>query len=199
MGENFFEPDSREAKSLQKILKDKNSEYLKYTYEGEIQNGVPHTPDGYGLKIFEEQNRKNYTDAGLPYDLEMLKKYFSHRYARESFYFMGQRLSEKARYIKGKPNGAARLLIGIEGLDYQHHLYCNFKDSIIHGPSLLYESYRSTYELYVFNSGEIVETHDLQDEVWIVKAWKQDNALFHLMKEDGLDYHFNDIVSSIKN
>ena len=189
MKKKFFKPDSREAKSLQKILRSKKSNFLKYKYEGETKNKIPHTPESFGKKFFEEQDRNEYTEAGLPYDLEMLQNYFTNTYAKESFYFMGQRYIEEARYINGIPEGPVKLHIGIEGLDYNHYLYCNFTKGIPHGQAMLYESYKFSHDLYEFINGSIVQATSFDDldnkELGkIIENWKKNEPLFNMMKYD---------------
>lgn len=189
MNKFFFKPDSREAKSLQKILRSKNSNFLKYKYEGESKNKIPHTLERFGKKIFENQDRNEYTEAGLPYDLEMLQNYFTDTYTQEIFYFMGQRHIEEARYNNGIPEGAVKLLIGIEGLDYNHYLYCNFYNGVPHGQAMLYESYKLSHDLYEFFNGSIVHAtsfNDLDNKELgeIIENWKKNQPLFNMMKED---------------
>ena len=186
---NFFNPNSIESKSLQKILKSKKSKFLKYRYEGETKNKIPHTPESFGTKFFEEQDRNDYTEAGFPYDLEMLQNYFTNTYAQESFYFMGQRYVEEARYINGVPEGPVKLTIGIEGLDYNHYLYCNFKNGLPNGSAMLYESYKLSHDLYEFDNGSIVNATSFDNLTdlelsKITDNWKKYKNLYNLMKED---------------
>ena len=75
--------------------------------------------------------------------------------------YMGQRYIEEARYINGIPEGPVKLHIGIEDLDYNHYLYCNFTKGIPHGQAMLYESYKFSHDLYEFINGSNSDEADV--------------------------------------
>ena len=60
-----------EIKEINKILSDKNSVPLEYTYKGKTKNGIPHTLREIGIK--DKFKKPKILENKDPYDLELLK------------------------------------------------------------------------------------------------------------------------------
>ena len=222
--DNYYDKNSDESKAVQKIITSKKAIELKYSYKGESKNNVPHTPNGYGEKEFEfsdkalEEYQKKQVgkrppisimDLGLDepptpskpnYDLELLRDYARNTYTREFFDSCGQRITELAEYQNGKPHGAVHLTMGIDGLDYDHHFFCFFKNGLPNGACIYYESYDDVKMYMFFFKGIMlgkanIESMNKEDLRKILEDFKSNKILWDCMYPYNLDEYFEDLLS----
>ena len=220
---HFYDKNSVDAKAVQQIIKSKKSIELKYSYKGKTKNNQPHTPNGYGEKEFEfidkaleEYQRKqvgkrppiSIMDLGLDkppapskpnYDLELLRDYAQNTYTKEFFHWCGQRIYELAEYKNGKPHGAVHLVIGIDGLDYEHNFFCFFKDGVPDGNCIYYETHTDNKSYYTFSEGKLLSSYSIEsmekDYVKkILKEFKSNAILWNCMYDKYLDSYFEDLL-----
>ena len=221
--QNFYKKDSVDAKAVQSIIKNKKAIELKYEYLGKLKNNLPHTPNGYGEKKFEfvdkaleDYQRKQVgkrppisimdlaLDEAPPpskpnYDLELLRDYGQNTYTKEFFHSCGQRITELAEYKNGKPHGAVHLVIGINGLDYEHNFFCFFKNGIPDGMCVYYETYMDDKWIIQFTDGQMLFSEDIENiEIKnvskILEEFKNNKILWKCMHYKSLDLYFEDLL-----
>ena len=220
---HFYDKNSVDAKTVQQIIKSKKSIELKYSYKGKTKNNQPHTPNGYGEKEFEfidkaleEYQRKqvgkrppiSIMDLGLDkppspskpnYDLELLRDYAQNTYTKEFFHWCGQRIYELAEYKNGKPHGAVHLVIGIDGLDYEHNFFCFFKDGVPDGNCIYYEPHTDNKSYYTFSEGKLSSSYSIENMGTnyvkkILKEFKSNAIIWNCMYDKYLDSYFENLL-----
>tara|TARA_B100000575_G_C23081542_1_gene623131 strand:+ start:146 stop:718 length:573 start_codon:yes stop_codon:yes gene_type:complete len=142
-------------KEINKILSDKNSTPLEYTYKGKTKNGIPHTLREIGIK---DKFKLPKTFKGDYYDLDFLKSLKGEK-ALFFFYHIGTRCYEKGQYINGKLEGPTYIEFGSphEGNLDHHEFVCNFKKGSPHGYGFINDQSETRDTDYVvsFNNGQL--------------------------------------------
>ena len=133
------------------------------------------------------------------YDLELLRDYAKNTYTKEFFHWCGQRIYELAEYKNGKPHGAVHLVIGIDGLDYEHNFFCFFKDGVPDGNCIYYETHTDNKSYYTFSEGKLLSSYSIEsmetDYVKkILKEFKSNEILWNCMYDKYLDSYFETLL-----
>jgi len=177
-------------KEINKILSDKNSAPLEYTYKGKTKNGIPHTLREIGIK--DKFKKPKILENRDPYDLDLLNSLKGEE-ALLRFHYK-TRTYEKGQYINGKLEGPAYIELGglEEGAQDHYEFICNFKNGFPDGYGFINDRCEDTSGdfVYYFNEGYLekiiqLDNHDKYVE-WGNYFKENDKILWKI-----LEYYFH--------
>ena len=175
---------------IERILKDKDKQYLDFEYKGET-NKDKKTPHGSGRKSFKLDYK-----SGIYYDLENLLC-SSHLGTQEYFLELGIREYESSEYKNGIRHGETEMhMMEYRTGDVTNKFYCTFKNGIPHGYALnegIYDSNFREHLVLYFDKGKILHyfwNYDKSRAKYLKKLEKNDDYIFSIVS--GLEVFFYD-------